>query len=166
MREKKRIVSDEHVQAMFKKERGSKRRSHVTREEPVKNHPRSPEYAQVPLAGLCLPQRFAQEYDQKPDSSYYQSKKRKKTKVYHTLSMSYGELLPILVQNHEISVIPARPRRPPYPKGYDVNAICEYHRGIGGHSVENCMAFKDKVQSLLYADPIKFRELVSGRQEY
>ena len=76
--------------------------------------------------------------------------------------MSYGELLPILIQNYGISVIPARPRRPPYLKEYDVNAICEYHEGVGGHSVENCTAFKDKVQSLIYADSIKFRELVSG----
>ena len=118
MREKKRIVPNEHVQAMSREERMSKRRSHTTREEPVKNHPHSPKYAQVPLADLHLPQRFAQEYDQGFDSSYYESKKRKRTKVYHTLSMSYGELLPILVQNYRISVIPARPRRPPYPKGY------------------------------------------------
>ena len=76
--------------------------------------------------------------------------------------MSYKELLPILIQNYGISIIPARPRRPPYPKGYDVNAIYEYHGGVGGYSVENCTTFKDKVQSLIYADPIKFRELVSG----
>ena len=61
MREKKGIVLDEHVQAMSKEERGSKRRSHTTREKPVKNHPRSPRYAQVPLASLHSPQRFAQE---------------------------------------------------------------------------------------------------------
>ena len=91
--ESKRFVLDEHVQAMY----GEKKRPHTTREEPVKNHPRSPGYAQVPLVGLHAPQRFAQEYDQESDSGYYQSKKRKKTKVYHTLSMSYGELLPILV---------------------------------------------------------------------
>ena len=41
MREKKTIVLDEHVQAMSR-ERRSKRRSHMTREELVKNHPRSP----------------------------------------------------------------------------------------------------------------------------
>ena len=80
--------------------------------------------------------------------------------------MSYTELLPILIQNYGISVILARPRRPPYPKGYDVNARYEYHGGVGGHSVENCTVFKDKVQSLIYADSIKFRELVSGHQEH
>ena len=80
--------------------------------------------------------------------------------------MTYGELLPVLIQNYGISVIPAKPRRPPYPRGYDVNATCEYHGGVGGHSVENCKALKDKVQSLIYADPIKFRELVIGHQEH
>ena len=78
--------------------------------------------------------------------------------------MTYEELLPVLIQNYGIFVISAKPRRPPYPIGYDVNATCEYHRGVGGHFVENCTAFKDKIQSLIYADSIKFRELVSGHQ--
>ena len=52
MREKKRIVPNEHIQIMFREERGSKRRSHTTREELVKNHPRSVGYVQVPFAGL------------------------------------------------------------------------------------------------------------------
>ena len=98
MREKKRIVLDELIQAMSREERGSKRRSHTTREELGKNHPCPPRHAQVPLVGLHSPQRFVQEYDQEFDSGYYQSKKRKRTKVYHTLSISYGELLPILVR--------------------------------------------------------------------
>ena len=67
------------------------------REEPVKNHPHSSWYAQDPLFGLRSPQRFVREYDQESDLGYYQDKKRKRTKVYHTLLMSYGELLPILV---------------------------------------------------------------------
>ena len=141
---------------------GEKKRSHTTREKPVKNHPRSPGYAQVPLVDLHSPQRFAREYDQESNSSCPWGNKRKRAKVYHSLPMSYRELLPILIQNYGISVIPARPRRPPYPKGYDVNTICEYHGGVGGHSMENCTAFKDKVQSLIYADPIKFKKLVNG----
>ena len=88
------------------------------------------------------------------------------TKVYHPLPMSYTELLPILIQNYGISAIPARPRRPPYPKKHDVSAKCEYHGGVRGHSIENCMTFKDKVQSLINADPIKFRELVGGHQKH
>ena len=34
------------------------------------------------------------------------------------------------------------------------------------HITENCTIFKDKVQSLIYANPIKFRELVSGHQKH
>ena len=166
MREKKRIVPNEHVQAMSREERGSKRRSHTTREGSVKNHPRSPGYAQVPLVDLHSPQRFAQEYDQKSDSVYYQSKKKKRTKLYHTLLMFYGELLPVLVQNYGISVIPTRPRRPLYPKRYDINTRCEYHGEVRGHSTENCTTFKDKVQSLIDADPTKLREFVNGHQKY
>ena len=80
--------------------------------------------------------------------------------------MSYEEVLPILIQNYGISVIPVRPRRPPYPKEYDINARCEYHGGVGGHSVENCTVFKDKVQSLINANPVKFERLVNGHQKH
>ena len=47
-KERKRFVLGEHAQAMS----GEKRRSHTTREKPVKNHPRSPRYAQVPFSSL------------------------------------------------------------------------------------------------------------------
>ena len=145
---------------------GEKKRSHATREEPVKNHPHSSGCAQVPLAGLHAPQRFAQEYVQGSDPGYYQSKKRKRTKVYHSLPMSYAELLPLLIQNYGIFVIPARPRKPPYPKGYDIDARCEYHGEARGHSTEDCTTFKDKVQSLIDADSTKFRELVNSHQKH
>ena len=86
--------------------------------------------------------------------------------MYHPLPMSYTELLPLLIQNYEISVILARPKRPLYPKKYDVNAKCEYHGEVGGHSMENCTIFKDKVQLLINADPAKFRRLVNGYQKH
>ena len=160
--ERKRFIPDEHVQAMS----GEKRRSHTTQEELVKNHLRSPGYVQVPYAGLQSSQRFTQEYDQGSDPGYYQSKKRKRTKVYHPLPISYTELLPILIQNYGISAIPARPRRPPYPKKHDISAKCEYHGGVRGHSTVNCMTFKDKVQLLINADPVKFERLVNGHQKH
>ena len=78
--------------------------------------------------------------------------------------MSYTELHPLLIKNYGISIILVRPRRPPYPKKYDVNAKCEYHEGVRGHSVKNCTTFKDKVQSLINADPVKFGGLVNGQE--
>ena len=75
--------------------------------------------------------------------------------------MTYKELLPILIQNYGISVLLAKPRRPPYPRGYDANARCEYHGGVIGHSIEDCTTFKDKVQALIDANSDKFKELVN-----
>ena len=76
--------------------------------------------------------------------------------------MTYRELIRVLIQNYGILVIPTRPRRPPYPKRFDINAKCEYHGGVGGHSIEDCTTFKDKVQALIDANLTKFRELVNG----
>ena len=165
MMKKKRFIPDEHVQIMFR-ERKSKRKSHMARDEPVAYFPHSSSYAQIPLADFPSPQKFIRKHDQDSDSSYPRGNKEKRAKVYHSLPMFYEELLPVLIQNYGISIIPARPRRPLYPKGYDVNVICEYHGRVEGHSVENCKAFKDKVQPLIYANSIKFKELVSGHQEH
>ena len=54
MKEKKRIVPDKHVQAMFR-ERRSKRKSHMARDEPVVDFPHSSSYAKVPLASFSSP---------------------------------------------------------------------------------------------------------------
>ena len=128
---------------------GLNKRKSSTIEESVENLSFSlrTSYARVPLVDLPPHQRFAREYGQKSDSSYPRGNKRKKIKVYHSLPMTYRELLPVLIQNYEIFIIPARLRRSPYPKGYDVNDRCEYHRGVRGHSMEDCMVFKDKSSS-------------------
>ena len=80
--------------------------------------------------------------------------------------MTYKKLLPVLIQNYGIPIIPVRLRRSPYPKKYDVNAKCEYHGRVGGHSIEDCTTFKDKVQALIDANPTKFKELVNGHQKF
>ena len=54
MREKKRIVFDEHVQAMSR-ERRSKKKSHMARDEPIADFPHSSSYAQVPQASFPSP---------------------------------------------------------------------------------------------------------------
>ena len=96
MMEKRKSKPDEHVQAMFK-ERRSKRKLHTTREEPVENHPHSSSYAQVPQTGFFSPQKFVRKRDRDSDSSCHWGKKRKKTKVYHALPMTYKELFPVLI---------------------------------------------------------------------
>ena len=69
MREKKRIILDEHVQAMSR-ERKSKTKSHMARDEPFTDFPHSSSYAQVPQAGFLSPQKFVRKRDRDFDSSY------------------------------------------------------------------------------------------------
>ncbi|XP_012461287.1 uncharacterized protein LOC105781298 [Gossypium raimondii] len=48
------------------------------------------------------------------------------------------------------------PLKPPYPKWYDPNTSCMYHTGNQGHSTENCLAFKRRVQDLIDASILRF----------
>ncbi|XP_073224460.1 uncharacterized protein [Cicer arietinum] len=45
-----------------------------------------------------------------------------------------------------------------HSKGYDSNAVCDYHSGAVGHSTENCLALKFKVHDLLKAGWLNFKE--------
>ena len=158
--EKKGIIFDKHVQ-MMSMERGNKRKSCIMPDESVNNLLYTSPNALVHCNQGPPPQMITQGHGKEIDSSYSRSNKRKRIKVYHSLPMTYRELLPILIQNYGISVLPAKPRRPPYPRGYDANARCEYHGGVIGHSIEDCTTFKDKAQALIDADPAKFKELVN-----
>jgi len=63
--------------------------------------------------------------------------------------MIYINLLLDLLKNSLVDVCPVKPLQPPYTRSYDANAQCGYHAGAVGHSIENCRAFKTKVQSLI-----------------
>ena len=41
--------------------------------------------------------------------------------------------------------------KPPFPKWYDPNGHCDYNYGAQGHTIENCLPLKYKVQSLIKA---------------
>ena len=147
----RRNVVDEHIRATSCR-KGNKRKFNEE-EEAIKKLSHSPQIMFSPS------QPSVQGRDLEVNSNYSQSNKRKRAKMYHTLPVSYAQLLPMLVQKYKIPIIPAKPRRPPYPEWYDFNARCEYHGGVQGHSIESCTSFKDKVQALLDADPAKFQEL-------
>jgi len=72
--------------------------------------------------------------------------------------MSYTKLLLTLLQRAIVAISPMKPLQPPYPKFYDANAKCDYHSGAVGHSIENCKAFKYKVQSLIDNGWLTFQE--------
>ena len=72
--------------------------------------------------------------------------------------MTYTELLPRLIQNSLLVPVSLKTVEPPYPRGYDQNAKCDYHAGAVGHSTENCQALKYKVQQLINAKWLNFKK--------
>jgi len=72
--------------------------------------------------------------------------------------MSYTELLPTLLHNSLVIILPMKPVQQPYPKNYDANAKCDYHDGAIDNSTERCFALKHKVQALIDAGQISFQE--------
>ena len=72
--------------------------------------------------------------------------------------MSYADLLPSLLSNQMVVVSPGKFYQPAFPLWYNPNTTCAYHGGVLGHSVEQCVAFKHKVQSLIDAGWLTFQE--------
>ena len=72
--------------------------------------------------------------------------------------MRYEDLLPSFVANLMAMISPRRIYQPPFPKWYNPNATCAYHGRTPGHSTEQCMTFKRKVQSLIEAEWLTFQE--------
>ncbi|XP_052484779.1 uncharacterized protein LOC128039893 [Gossypium raimondii] len=72
------------------------------------------------------------------------------------IPVSYGELYPKLLEKQLISPYYMVPLKPPYPKWYDPNANYVYHAGNQGHSTENCIVFKMRVQGLIDAGILRF----------
>ena len=58
-----------------------------------------------------------------------------------------------------ITPIPARQFQPPYPRWYDVNAYCDFHSGVQGHSTENCFNLREKLYGMIEAGNLKLTNL-------
>ena len=67
------------------------------------------------------------------------------------IPMRYANLLPSLLSNQMVVVSPGKVYQSPFPRWYNPNTTCAYHGGVPGHSIEQCVAFKHKVQSLIDA---------------
>jgi len=75
----------------------------------------------------------------------------KKPEEFTPIPVSYANLLPYLLNNTMVAIIPAKIPQPPFSQGYNSNATCAYHGGALGHSIEHFMTLKHKVQSLIDA---------------
>ncbi|XP_017970675.1 PREDICTED: uncharacterized protein LOC108660805 [Theobroma cacao] len=91
--------------------------------------------------------------------------KKKQHKQLDPIPISYGKLFHQLVHDHLVAAMPIEPLKPPYPKWYNPNARCDYHGGVMGHSIEDCTAFKHKVQTLIDAKWFDLAKMVGQRDK-
>ena len=73
------------------------------------------------------------------------------------IPVTYTELLPKLLAEQLIALSCALPLKPPFPKSYDPNVYCDYHIENPGHSTEDCISLKQKVQTLIEVGRINFK---------
>ncbi|KAL5193919.1 hypothetical protein HKD37_20G056071 [Glycine soja] len=82
----------------------------------------------------------------------------KKPIEFTLIPVSYDDLLPYPLDNSMVSITLTKVPQPPFLRGYDLNAMCACHGETPGHSIEQCMTSKRKVQSLIDAGWLKFEE--------
>lgn len=85
-----------------------------------------------------------------------QEKSKRPEKQFDLIPMSYGRILPLLLNRSLVKLRVLGPPPTHLPLNYDMNARCEFHSGAPGHSIESCKAFKYKVQELIDSKAIAF----------
>ncbi|KAE8692135.1 hypothetical protein F3Y22_tig00110858pilonHSYRG00062 [Hibiscus syriacus] len=83
-------------------------------------------------------------------------RKEREREQFDPIPMTYKELYQQLFDTHVVSPYPMDPIKPPYPRWFDENVNCEYHGGVQGHSIENCLTFKRLVQRMRNKNWITF----------
>src|ERR1051325_99837 len=77
-------------------------------------------------------------------------------KKFDPLPMSYADVFAHLQSLNMIELRSLKVDPDNLPKYFNANARCLYHSNAPGHSIENCYAFKYKVQNLLDTEAINF----------
>ncbi|KAK2448848.1 hypothetical protein QL285_008095 [Trifolium repens] len=105
------------------------------------NHSQSRQFAQNPRRQLNLP------------------KATREKKVIDPIPMPCSQLLSYLVHNGMITPRALKPMFAPFPNWYDPKAKCEFYLGAEGHTIDNCKAFKHKVQELIDQKLLTFKKV-------
>ena len=94
------------------------------------------------------------------NSSWNNLEKPRRTREKKRLDpipVTYTELLPELLARQLVAFSCVLPLKPPFPKSYNPNVHYDYHSRIPGHSTEDCISLKKKVQTLIEIGRINFR---------
>lgn len=99
-----------------------------------------------------------QPYVQPCQNNYKQGQQRQRSpeRKLDLIPITCSQLLNYLLNGSLVKLRGARPPPMPLPPGYDVNARCEFHYSAPGHSINNCKAFRYKVEYLLESKTIFF----------
>ncbi|KAK2450059.1 hypothetical protein QL285_009199 [Trifolium repens] len=87
-----------------------------------------------------------------------QQTQQRAKKVFDPIPVPYSRLLPYLVYNRMVTPKALKPMTAPFPAWYSSEAKCEFHEGAEGHTVDDCIAFKYKVQELIDQKLLTFKK--------
>ncbi|RDY00570.1 hypothetical protein CR513_16231, partial [Mucuna pruriens] len=73
---------------------------------------------------------------------------RRPLRMLTAIPTTYTKLLPRLLEQKLVEIVPLKPLVPPYLRSYDPNVRCDYHGGVVGHATERCWILKHKDQGL------------------
>jgi hypothetical protein len=125
--------------------------------------PDSPKAYKAPQPWVIPPSQ--QQLCQQQDNGYSQksqtgpeNRSKRKNGHFDLVPVPYDQILPYLVQKGMVELKPLRPMVPPYPPFFYESAKCDYHAGSPGHNIENCRAFKSKVQELVDRKLLPFKK--------
>ncbi|KAK2396599.1 hypothetical protein QL285_058245 [Trifolium repens] len=114
-------------------------------------------YLQYPYLAAAQHQQPQGYSFQAPVNPVPQSQQRAK-KVFDLIPVPYSRLLPYLVHNRMVTPRALKPMTAPFPAWYNSEAKCEFHEGAEGHTVDDCIAFKYKVQELMDQKLLTFKK--------
>jgi hypothetical protein len=123
-------------------------------EDPSSNSPQA--YA-APQPWV-MPSSQQQPLQQRHNGYFEKNQSKRKNARFDPVPIPLGQILPYLIHKGMVEPKPLKPMVPPYPPYFDVNARCGYHAGSPGHNIENCRAFKYKVQELVDCKLLSFKK--------
>ena len=107
----------------------------------AQQRPFSPQPHYVPQQQFSPPKTY-QQPNQHLQGPRAPPRQRALEQRFDLIPISYAQLLPQLLASQLVQLRELGPPPNPLPRGYDINAHCEFHSGAPSHTIENSRAFK------------------------
>ena len=80
----------------------------------------------------------------------------RENRKYTPLPMPMADLYAYLLERKLVTPLFQRPRKGPFPPGFDLSKKYEHHFRVEGHTLEECFQLRDRVQNLIDNKLIQF----------